>query len=237
MSSVYEFTISLKDQSTAVADRIGASVVQIQERTSRTIGTLSDLQSKVQGAFGKIFIAAKSAIKGPDTLKYSIEELRAKLEAVNKIRFGTVLKSEFAQATKEAEKLEKQISRIEQGITGNGLSSKMKGWRNDFANSLPGADLIQNPLTLAGAAVGGLWTATEKAMESGKEKMKLQVLTGSQEIGTTLYDGLTKFATDTVFGTEVYDMANQMLANGIKNADVMPIMKQLGTYLWGTLTS
>ncbi|MDY3536382.1 tape measure protein, partial [Riemerella anatipestifer] len=82
-------------------------------------------------------------------------------------------------------------------------------------------------------AMGGLWSATEKSMEAGKEKMKLQTLASTQEVGTALYDGLTKFATDTVFGTEVYDMANQMLANGIKDADVLPIMQQLGDISMG----
>ncbi|MDY3512958.1 tape measure protein [Riemerella anatipestifer] len=233
MANGYEFVIGLKDVATATLQKIGGGVNDLYSQAQKTTDGLGRLQSKATDAFGKYFAAAKSAVKGSDTLKHSVDDLRAKLESVNKVRFGTVLKSEFAQATKEAERLEKQVRRLEQGISGNGIGSKMKGWRNDFANSLPGADLIKNPLTMAGAAMGGLWSATEKSMEAGKEKMKLQNLANTQEVGTALYDGLTKFATDTVFGTEVYDMANQMLANGIKDADVLPIMQQLGDISMG----
>ncbi|MDO4225132.1 MAG: tape measure protein, partial [Bergeyella zoohelcum] len=162
-----------------------------------------------------------------------IDELKNKLDKINQVRFSTHLKSEFDKATKDAQRLETQIKRLEQGISGRGLGSKLKGWRKDFTSSLPGAELMSNPLSMAGAGMSGIWTATQKAMQADKEKMRLQVLTGSQEIGQTLYDSLTKYATDTVFGTELYDMATTMLSNGIKDSDVMPMMKMLGDISMG----
>lgn len=233
MAGVYEFVISLRNQSTAVAEKISSGVAGIQSVAGKASDAMSKMQAKTQSAFSKIMSSAITAVKGPNTLKLSVNELKEKLDALNKVKFATNIKSEFDAVNKEIKKTEKQLSRLEQGISGKGLGSKMKGWRQDFVNSLPGADLMKNPLTLAGAAVGGLWTSVQKSMEAGKEKVKMQTLTGSAEIGSALYNGLTKFATDTVFGNEVYDMGAQMLANGIKSSDVLPVMEQLGDISMG----
>ena len=200
MANVYEFILELKDQASAAAVRINNAITTLDDIAKKTSGSMQQMQTNTQSAMGKILNTAKSAVKGPQILTHSIEDLKAKLETLNKAKFSSNIKSEFDAIQKEIDQTEKKLARMQQGISGNGFSSKMKGWRSDFANSLPGADLIQNPLTLAGAAVGGLWTATEKAMEAGKERIKMQTLTGSAEIGSALYEGLTKFATDTVFG-------------------------------------
>ena len=233
MANVYEFIISMKDGISAAAKKASSSIDGIKNNAEKLSAAATKTQEKMSALFSKVTASAVKAVRGPKTLQYSIDELKKKLEKVNQVKFSTHLKKEFNEATKEAQRLEKQISRLEQGISGKGFGSKMAGWRKDFANSLPGADIISNPLTLAGATIGSFWTATEKAMEAGKERMKLQTLTGSKEIGSSLYEGLTKFATDTVFGTEVYDMATQMLANGIKSSDVMPLMEQLGDISMG----
>ena len=233
MANVYEFIISMKDGISAAAEKASSSIDGIKNNAEKLSGAATKTQEKMSALFSKVTASAVKAVRGPKTLQYSIDELKKKLEKVNQVKFSTHLKKEFDEATKEAQRLEKQISRLEQGISGKGFGSKLAGWRKDFANSLPGADIISNPLTLAGATIGSFWTATEKAMEAGKERMKLQTLTGSKEIGSSLYEGLTKFATDTVFGTEVYDMATQMLANGIKSSDVMPLMEQLGDISMG----
>ncbi|KMQ70242.1 tape measure protein [Chryseobacterium koreense] len=233
MTNAFEYVVSLRDKVSAIAQRVSDAVSGIKEKTDKATEGFAKVSDKAQAALAKISTGAKSASKDSNFLKFSVNELRAKLEEVNKVRFGTVLKSEFEKATKEAEKLEQKIKRLNQGISGSGLGSKFAGWRNDFMESMPGANLMKNPIALAGAAVGGFWAATQKAMEAGKEKMKLQTLTGSKEIGGALYDGLTKFATDTVFGNEVYDMASQMLANGIHEGDVLPVMKELGDISMG----
>ncbi|MFA7448813.1 MAG: tape measure protein [Weeksellaceae bacterium] len=186
----------------------------------------SAVSDKVNAGFDKMRASSNK-------MNSSIDSLRSRMEMAHSFMQKTTDKNAFRYYYEEAKKLEKQIAKLESGITGMSVGGKLSEWRNDFASSLPGADLMKNPIAMAGAAVGGFWVATNKAMEAGKEKMKMQVLTGSEEIGTTLYNGLTKFATDTVFGSEVYDMASQMLANGIKDADVMPLMKQLGDISMG----
>lgn len=226
MANSFEYIISLKDKFSAVTDKVNASVSSIREN-------VSGISNSAGGAFNKLNNSARKSIEGTDRLKNSIQELKGRLDVAQRGIQTTHSRNAFRFYTEEAKKLERQIRRLEAGISGNGLFSKLKSWRNDFASSIPGANLLRNPIAGAAGAIGGLWHATGKAMEAGKERMKMQVLTGSSEIGGALYDGLTKFATDTVFGSEVYDMGAQMLANGIKDADVLPLMKQLGDISMG----
>lgn len=212
MANTLEYILSLKDQVTGKLNSIGIS-------STAALDKFAALQSQ--------------SLKAQESMKVfggSIGALREKLNLLRNEREWIPAKNieDIRTYNKEIKELEKSISKLE-----NLNGGKVAQWREEFAESLPGANLIKNPLVLAGAAVGGLWGATQKAMDAGKERTKLQTLTGSQEIGTALYDGLTKFATDTVFGSEVYDMGVQMLANGIKDADVMPLMKQLGDISMG----
>lgn len=165
-----------------------------------------------------------------DKIKKALDSVPQSVERINVA--NAAMSSRAIHAFERVRNAARQLSQtvVQAGKT---ISQKVSEWRSDFFKSLPGANLITNPLALAGAAIGGFWLAAQKAMDAGKEKMKLQVLTGSDEIGATLYDSLTKYATDTVFGNELYGMATQMLANGIRDSDVMPVMKQLGDISMG----
>lgn len=165
-----------------------------------------------------------------DKIKKALDSVPQSVERINVA--NAAMSSRAIHAFERVRNAARQLSQtvVQAGKT---ISQKVSEWRSDFFKSLPGANLITNPLALAGAATGGFWLAAQKAMDAGKEKMKLQVLTGSDEIGATLYDSLTKYATDTVFGNELYGMATQMLANGIRDSDVMPVMKQLGDISMG----
>ncbi|MBS1745753.1 MAG: tape measure protein [Bacteroidetes bacterium] len=156
------------------------------------------------------------------SLREKLELLKSERDWIPSKELGTI-----RAYNSEIKNLTKEITRLE---TING--SKLKTWSKDFANNLPGANLIKNPIAISGAVITGAWAATQKAMQAGKEKMQLQVMAGDKS-GTKLYNDLTKFATDTVFGSEVYDMGAQMMANGIKDSDVMPVMKQLGDISMG----
>lgn len=233
MSNTLEYIISLKDRATAVAEKVTASISHIKDSVDKVSEGANKMQENVRVATSKVSAHFTKAATGSRTFSVSLDGLRDKLSQMQAYMGKTTDRNAFRFYYNEAKKLEQQIKRVEQGIAGSGIGSKLAGWRQDFANALPGGQLLNNPIALAGAAVGGMWTTSLKAMDAGKEKMKMQVLTGSEEIGGALYDNLTKFATDTVFGNELYDMAAQMLANGIKDTDVMPIMKELGDISMG----
>lgn len=222
MSNKLEFILLLKDKFSAVSEKFNS-----------TMNAATKIVNKVKGAMSNVASKIRSTNSQSRQLGSSLQDLQKKLAMTQSFMSKTSDRNAFRYFYNEAKRLEKQILQLERGITGNGLFSKLNSWRNDFASSIPGANLLRNPIAGAAGAIGGLWHATGKAMEAGKERMKMQVLTGSDEIGGALYDGLTKFATDTVFGSEVYDMGAQMLANGIKDADVLPLMKQLGDISMG----
>lgn len=127
MANAYEFIISLRDASTATAKKIAGGVNEIVDNVSKTSAAIGRMGGKARDAFGKVLNSARAAIKGPDTLAYSIDELEEKLKSLREVKFGTVLKSEFEEVNKEILKTEKQIERLKQGISGSGFASKMKG--------------------------------------------------------------------------------------------------------------
>lgn len=129
MSSIVEFAIKLKDLMS---------------------GGLTTVAANAQKMAGKVNNSLRAAANGSKFLTHSIDELEAKLKEVNKVRFGTVLKSEFKEAGKEAQKLERQISRLKNGATG-GIGGMVGSWRKEFVSALPGGGLLSNPLLLAGA--------------------------------------------------------------------------------------
>jgi tape measure domain-containing protein len=58
----------------------------------------------------------------------SVNELRARLDAINQVRFSTTLSKEFDIATRSAQRLENQIEKLEKrGNKGNGLGGLIAG--------------------------------------------------------------------------------------------------------------
>ena len=212
MANILEYTLSLHDKMSATLSKIGVNSEEALEKFAKLEKTSKAVQRTMTAFGGSI-----GALKG------KLEHLRNERDWIPQRQTEAIRRYNI-----EIKKLEKEISKLEH-LNGG----KLKQWREDFASSMPGANLIKNPLVMAGAAVTGMWAATQKAMDAGKEKIKLQTLTGSKEIGESLYKGLTTFATDTVFGSEVYDMGVQMLANGIQDTDVMPLMNMLGDISMG----
>ncbi|MCT7904710.1 Uncharacterised protein [Candidatus Ornithobacterium hominis] len=116
MASVYEFIISAKDLAFATAGKVSAAVDKINTVAHKATASTTKMQASAQTAFGKILTSTKSAVRGSATLQHSIDELQDKLAELNKVKFGTVLKSEFAAVNKKIKKTKKQIERLQQGI-------------------------------------------------------------------------------------------------------------------------
>lgn len=211
MANIFEYVLSLKDQ------------------TSKTLAVIGINSDKALNKFASLEKQAKDVAVNMKIFGGSVGALKEKLALLKNERDWIPAKEikSIRAYNSEINKLTAQISKLE---TING--SKLKTWRQDFANSLPGANMIRNPLAISGAVLTGVWGATQRAMDADKTKMTLQTMT-SDAIGEKLFGDLTKFATDTVFGTELYEQAQQMLANGIKDTDIMPVMKQLGDISMG----
>lgn len=201
MANILEYILSLKDQ------------------TSKSLAVIGVNSDK---ALSKFAALEKQSLEVKDSLKVfggSVGSLREKLALLKNERDWIPQKEikTIRAYNSEINKLTSEINKLE---TING--SKFKTWAKDAFDSLP--NLAKNPIVAAGAIIG---TSLKKSMEAGASKMQLQVMT-DDNIGNRLYGDLTKFANDTVFGTEVYDQAASMLGNGFSDSEVMPMMQMLG---------
>lgn len=78
--------------------------------------------AKIEGEFAKISAGGKK-------MGASVNELHARLDAINKVRFSTTLEKEFNVATKAAQKLENQIAKLDnKGSKGAGVGSMLGGF-------------------------------------------------------------------------------------------------------------
>lgn len=172
----------------------------------RQAAAISDSAAvKIQSEFDKIN-------KGGRQMGASVNELRARLDAVNKVRFGTTIEREFNIATRAARKLEDQIDRLEnKGKTGGGLLGGLGGL-------VPGLGLA--------TGIGSAITASSSAETS---KMNYSTLLGSKDKGAAMFTELTNYGNQTALqNQDVYNSANTLLSFGVAGDKVMPIIKMLG---------
>ena len=159
--------------------------------------------NKISNQFGKIDQSGKR-------MAGSISELKSRLDAVNKVRFTTTIAREFDVAAKAANKLERQIEKLE--------SKGQRGGGGGLASMIPGLGIV--------AGVGAAIKASAGAEMS---KTNFSTLLGSKEKGSEMYKDLNKFANETVFDNAgVYKNAQTLLAFGTAGDKIMPTLKMLG---------
>lgn len=181
---------------------------------------LTKLATTGKNTFAKIDSNVKQTMTNIKFMGNSVNELRSKLQAVNEVRFGTVLKSEFRQATVEAQKLERQIAKLE-GRQGGGRS--MLGRAASFLG----------PVMIAGALMSFTKSSVKAAMDFDATRVSFGVLTGSKTVGNELAAKLRQLKQDTIMGPTVYKNAQTMLGFGITADKVVPTLKRLGDVSMG----
>ena len=142
----------------------------------------------------------------------SVNELKDRLEAVNKVRFSTTHEKEFDAATRAARRLELQIARLDgKGKTGIGIGGMLG-------------------LASVGYAAGsGIKESLGLSGEREKGLINMQVMTGNKDTGTKLLNEMTAFADVTPFESRDLITAGQVLLQfGMNAKQVMPTLKQLG---------
>ncbi|AYD48201.1 phage tail tape measure protein [Arachidicoccus soli] len=188
-------------------------------------GGLANLAKNSQSSFGKVAQNMKQATQSSNYLNRSVDELKNRLNEVNKVRFGTVLKSEFKTATTEAKSLERQIGRMTRsrgGIFGGGL-------RSAASAILPGlgiAAMVAGSASFAKASVNS-------AMQYELKGKMFQALTGSRTGGESLNNYLFKLSQQPGFGKDVYQNAQTMLGFGMNGQQTEKSVKQIGAITMG----
>lgn len=160
------------------------------------------------------------AAGGSRTMSASVDELRTRLEAVNRVRFGTRIESEFRSATRSARELEEQIHRLENS-----------GRRTGGAFSSIGRNLMAAASFAAVAGFAG--SSVSAAMDFQTTNKTYEVLTGSQQKGAALSNQLLVLKQNTILGTSVYGNAQTLMGFGISEKEVIKDLKMLGDVSMG----
>ena len=115
-------------------------------------GISNTAAAQIESQFAKIGAGGKR-------MGASVDELRSRLDAINKVRFSTTIEKEFNIATKAASRLEHQIEKLEN-------KGKKSGGGGLGMGGLIGGNLI------TGAITGGLGMVKDFGMDTYRTAMK-----------------------------------------------------------------
>jgi len=159
---------------------------------------------QIQGQFDRI-------AGGGKRMSASVDELRARLDAINKVRFGTTMETEFKIATIAAKKLQKQIEELEN--TGN--EEKKKG---GILGAIVGGNLISSLIGKAGDfAMGAAGSVISGSIKREQDKVGLTTFLG-KDGATEAYNNIQKDAAVTPFDTQSLLTVNRALISAGLNA-------------------
>ena len=148
---------------------------------------------------------------GGRRMNASVDELRSRLEAVNRVRFGTTIEREFNTATRAAQRLERQIDTMQNGRGRSGGGGMLGG-------------------LLAGIGVGAVAKeALGQAANAENQKVAFKVLTGSKKEGDALYTNISDMADATPYESkDLGRSAKTMLGYGVDKKQILPTLGMLG---------
>lgn len=147
-------------------------------------------------------------------LHASVDELRSRLEAINRVRFSTTIEREFNTATRAANRLERQIEKMEGRSRGGGF----------------GIGGLMATVGAYGAIKGTLGAAAERE----QQRISFGVMTGSQKAGDNMLGDIVKMGAKTPFeNDDLINAAQTMKLFGIENKNILPNLQMLGDVAGG----
>gem|GEM_PF-3467790 len=183
-------------------------ILKLQDMLSPGMRAAASVTNTVSGEIASKFQQIGSSGK---VMAASVNELKERLEEVNKVRFGTKMEGEFNLATKAAQKLESQIRDLEGHSKEGGLGGVLGG----LAFGAGAFEIGKNALGLSA--------------ERESNQVNLGVMTGSANVGNKLLGDITAMADVTPFESRDLLQSGQMLLQFGMTADrVMPSLQQLG---------
>lgn len=240
MSNTLEFILALKDKFSAVAEKFTSSMEAASAVTNKVKADGSKVTSAATAGWTKVTTKIKFAVASSRQLESSLEGLRNKLTFVQGSMAKTTDKNAFRFYYEEAKKLERQIRRLEQGISGSGPLSKIKGWGKDFMSAMPGGAILTNPITALAAGVvkltGFLKESKQAYIEEAEQITKLkQVMSntmGARNQEVTSIQNLMRAQEDLgVIGVSVQSAGSQELATYLTKTEslksLIPVMNDM----------
>jgi len=157
------------------------------------------------------------ANKGAGRMGASMDTLRTKVDQLRTVASSTTDWKIFKDASREANKLERQIDRLNGKANGRGTAGMGLGGM------------------LGGVGLGmGLVASAKMAGQMEQTNMSFGVMLGDDKKGQAMSKQLFDFAAKTPYQTpEVYKSAQTQLAFGIKDTSIMKNMQMLGDVAMG----
>ncbi|MBS1740732.1 MAG: tape measure protein [Bacteroidetes bacterium] len=198
-------------------------ILQLKDLMS---GGLRNVQSIAQSSFRAVEQSIERSRGKSNMLGSNIRQLNEQLNRLRETRELSIDTRHIRSLNREIEQVERQINRLEN------LGTRRNGG-NSMLGSFVGGNLIARGISMAGSMVkdmiGDSMTAS---MQAAQKKVSFQTMAGNKA-GSQLYGDLTKFAQDSIFGNELYQNAQTMLAFGANVQEVMPDLKMLGDISMG----
>jgi tape measure domain-containing protein len=188
-----------------IRDMASSPMMKIANTGNSSFTKLEQVLNKVTGKMGN--------------LKMSIKDIDKKLSDLSKSREISLDGRQIRRINREMGDLEKKRNRL---TNGNGSAGGIGG-------------LIKQGIAIAG--IGSIAAMGMGLMKGGMERemntKSFEVLAG-KKAGGQLAGNVTKFASDTIYGNEVFDNAKTMLGFGIDVKNIMPAMRMIGDVAMGS---
>lgn len=180
-------------------------IVKIRDLAS---GQVRQFASNTEGAFARVTSRMGRVGLSADQLNRRIDQLRA-------TRSVSLDGSQIRRATEEIRELERRRDRLE---------GRRSGGLGFFGGGIIAAGLA------AGVMLGGKMVTA--GIDRSMAGQAFNVMAGDKQ-GGKLHKDLIGFASDTIYGNEVFGEAKTMLGFGIAAKNVMPSLKMLGDVAMG----
>lgn len=198
-------------------------VVKMKDMMS---GGMRGLASTTQSAFRSVDATISRTQQRIASTRPSVDSLNKRLDDLKKTRDLSINTGQIRSANREIERLERQINRTQN--VGRRSSSSGSGGILGLLGGTRG--LIAGSLLAAGTMAVG--TSLGAGMQGGAQKVSFETMAG-KNAGGALYGDITKFARQSIYGNELYGLAQQQLAFGATAKEVMPTLKMLGDISMG----
>ncbi|MGV3588109.1 MAG: tape measure protein [Adhaeribacter sp.] len=189
-------------------------LVKVKDMAS---GPFSKLAATGTKSFSSLERNVNSFTSKFNRLGMSISDIDKRLDQLKRTREISVSYSQIRNANREISELERRKARLgNTGATGG------------FGRLL-GAGLLGPSLGFAGIAGGAslLGGVLSSGMEREATETQFEVMAGKKQ-GSQLTKSLASFAQKSIYGSEVFGVAQQMLSFGIGAEKVMPYIKMIG---------
>lgn len=152
---------------------------------------------------------------GSKRMTASVDELKARLEAVNRVKFGTTMEHEFRVASRAAKQLESQIDKLE------GNAQKKMGGMGGFVKGSLIADGIQQ---IAGLVTSGIGDVYQTGLKNSSLRTAINATTGGR--GTEAIAQTASIADKYGLNYEASLEGVKTLTGGLKSMN-MPLREQM----------